>query len=156
MPDGTVDLLAVFERSPLLVSRLAPLVDAKDSPEDIVRKAREIVRGFDERELVAMLDAHPRIGHDAGALSPLASREQGADRDPATLRELAALNDEYERGFGFRFVVFVNGRTRAEIVPVLRERLTHRREDELAQGVEEFLAISLDRLRRARSPGRRR
>ena len=39
------------------------------------------------------------------------------------LAELAELNKTYEEKFGFRFVVFVNRRPRAEILPVLRERL---------------------------------
>jgi 2-oxo-4-hydroxy-4-carboxy--5-ureidoimidazoline (OHCU) decarboxylase len=64
------------------------------------------------------------------------------------LRELASLNDEYERKFGFRFVVFLGGRPRTAIVPVLRERLRRTRDDELATGIAEFLAITLDRLTR--------
>jgi 2-oxo-4-hydroxy-4-carboxy--5-ureidoimidazoline (OHCU) decarboxylase len=58
------------------------------------------------------------------------------------------MNDEYERRFGFRFVVFVRARSRAEILPVLRERLQRTREAELATGVDEFLAITRDRLER--------
>jgi 2-oxo-4-hydroxy-4-carboxy-5-ureidoimidazoline decarboxylase len=58
------------------------------------------------------------------------------------------MNDEYERRFGFRFVVFVAGRSKAELVPVFRERLRRTRAEELATGVEEFLAITRDRLER--------
>ena len=47
------------------------------------------------------------------------------------LAELAELNRAYEERFGFRFVVFVAGRPRREIVPVLRERLERTREQEL-------------------------
>jgi len=83
------------------------------------------------------------------ALSELSLREQGGDQDPETIAELARLNDEYERRFGFRFVVFVNGRSKAQIIPVLRDRLTRTRASELRTGIEEFLAISLDRLKRS-------
>jgi 2-oxo-4-hydroxy-4-carboxy--5-ureidoimidazoline (OHCU) decarboxylase len=58
------------------------------------------------------------------------------------------MNDEYERRFGFRFVVFVGGRSKAEIVPVLRERLKRTRQEELANGIDQFLAIARDRLER--------
>jgi 2-oxo-4-hydroxy-4-carboxy-5-ureidoimidazoline decarboxylase len=58
------------------------------------------------------------------------------------------MNDEYERTFGFRFVIFVAGRSKAEIVPVMRERLRRSRDDELATGIAEFLAITRDRLDR--------
>ena len=142
-------LMQIFERSPELMGRLLEVLRPGDTPETIVRKARSIISGFREGELVATLNAHPRIGDDVRALSELSLREQGGDQDPASLAELADLNDEYERRFGFRFVVFVNGRTKSQIVPVLRDRLTRTRESELRTGIEEFFAISLDRLQRA-------
>jgi 2-oxo-4-hydroxy-4-carboxy--5-ureidoimidazoline (OHCU) decarboxylase len=104
-----------------------------------------------EDERIAVLNAHPRIGADPASLSALSRREQGGGADTATSRDLAALNDEYERRFGFRFVVFVDGRSKAEIVPVFRERLRRTREDELATGIDEFLAITRDRLMRVTS-----
>jgi 2-oxo-4-hydroxy-4-carboxy-5-ureidoimidazoline decarboxylase len=61
------------------------------------------------------------------------------------LAELAELNRAYEETFGFRFVVFVNGRPRREIVPVLRERLGRTREQELETGVDELVRIAIDR-----------
>jgi 2-oxo-4-hydroxy-4-carboxy--5-ureidoimidazoline (OHCU) decarboxylase len=144
-----VAILQVFERSPQLTSRLLPLVRADDTADDIVRRARDVLSALPERELVATLGAHPRIGDDVRALSELSAREQGTDHDPVTIAALAELNDDYERRFGFRFVVFVNGRSKAEIIPVLRERLRRTRESELRTGIEEFLAISLDRLKRS-------
>jgi 2-oxo-4-hydroxy-4-carboxy-5-ureidoimidazoline decarboxylase len=61
------------------------------------------------------------------------------------LEELARLNEAYEKRFGFEFVVFVNGRTRAELVPVLRERLERERAEELATGLRELCAIARNR-----------
>jgi 2-oxo-4-hydroxy-4-carboxy--5-ureidoimidazoline (OHCU) decarboxylase len=138
----------IFERSPELTSKLKIVTQPGDTPEIIVRKARDILGGLREAELAATLNAHPRIGDDVRALSELSLREQGGDRDPGTIAELARLNDEYERRFGFRFVVFVNGRSKSEIIPVLRDRLNRTRESEFRTGIEEFLAISLDRLQR--------
>ena len=102
-----------------------------------------------ESERIAVLDAHPRIGATRG-LSPRSAAEQGdADAtDVATFAILEELNDAYERRFGFRFVVFVAGRPRAAIVPVLRARLERSRTEELTAGIEEFLAIARDRLAR--------
>jgi 2-oxo-4-hydroxy-4-carboxy--5-ureidoimidazoline (OHCU) decarboxylase len=39
----------------------------------------------------------------------------------------------------------VNGRTRAELLPVLRERLRRTREEELATGLRELCAIARSR-----------
>ena len=137
------ELAAIFERAPALAER----VRGSNVP-SIVASARSEIARMTEDERIAVLDAHPRIGADPASLSALSRREQGGGADVAILRELAAMNVDYERRFGFRFVVFVGGRSKAEIVPVFRERLGRTREDELATGIDEFLAITRDRLRR--------
>jgi 2-oxo-4-hydroxy-4-carboxy--5-ureidoimidazoline (OHCU) decarboxylase len=147
-------LLAVFERSPRLVAGLTARLQPDDTPEDVIEKARAILASFDERDLIATLNAHPRIGADPSELSQLSAREQGGEADPRVLDEIMRLNKRYEDAFGFRFVVFVNGRTKAQILPVFRERITRTREAELRTGIEEFLAISLDRLRRLSTAAR--
>ena len=68
------------------------------------------------------------------------------------LAELARLNAEYEGRFGFRFVVFVDRRPKAEILDVLRRRIQRPREEELDTAVGELVAIAEDRWRRLRSP----
>ena len=65
------------------------------------------------------------------------------------LAELARLNREYEDRFGFRFVVFVNRRPKAEILDVLRDRINRTRTEELDTAVEELVAIAEDRWRRS-------
>lgn len=118
------------------------------APLDIVERARALIAGFTDAEQVAVLNAHPPIGATRG-LSARSAAEQRATEpeDQAVLDELARLNTAYEAKFGFRFVVFVNGRTRAQIIPVFTKRLERTRDEELAAGLEEFLAIAHDRLR---------
>ena len=140
------DLAAIFERAPALAERVRG-----SDPASIVGSARSEIARMSEAERIGVLNAHPRIGADPASLSALSRREQGGGADIATLRELASLNDEYERRFGFRFVLFVAGRSKAEIVPVMRERLRRQRADELAAGIAEFLAITQDRLERIAS-----
>ena len=150
MPSDAITgrLAAVFERAPGLAAALRHA--GQDTPRAIIAKARGALEGMSDAECVAVLDAHPRIGANAASLSLHSRREQGDVADPGALRELAELNDAYEKKFGFRFVVFVAGRTKEEIVPVLRARLANTREAELKTGLDEFLAISLDRLERPR------
>ncbi len=148
-PDAmTGRLAAVFERAPGLATALRNADD--DAPRTIIAKARGALERMTEAERVAVLNAHPRIGADAASLSTRSRREQGEAADGATSQELDELNDAYEDKFGFRFVVFVAGRSKKEIVPILRARLAHNRDAELKAGIEEFLAISLDRLERPR------
>ena len=139
---------SAFERAPTLADRLsqeAPFASAGAA----VARARELLAALAESDRAAVLDAHPRIGADPRTLSSDSRREQGADADATAARDLAALNDAYERRFGFRFVVFVAGRPRAAIVPVLRARLERSRDEELASGLGEVLAIAADRLARS-------
>jgi 2-oxo-4-hydroxy-4-carboxy--5-ureidoimidazoline (OHCU) decarboxylase len=136
----TVDELAeLFEGRTVLVERLAE----RDDP---LGEAREAIAELSEDEKLEALNAHPAIG--AGGLSARSAAEQGAGDDPKTLAELERLNREYEQRFGFRFVVFVNRRPKAEIVPVLRERLGRTREQELDTALEELVAIARDRAAR--------
>jgi len=137
------ELAAIFERAPELADR----VEGSDLA-SLVASARSLIARMTEEERIGVLNAHPRIGADPVSLSALSRGEQGSRADVATTRDLAALNDEYERKFGFRCVVFVAGRSKAELVPVFRERLRRARADELATGIDEFLAITRDRLER--------
>jgi 2-oxo-4-hydroxy-4-carboxy--5-ureidoimidazoline (OHCU) decarboxylase len=63
------------------------------------------------------------------------------------MAELARLNALYEQRFGFRFVVFVNRRSKTDLVAVLRARLGRPRDEEMATALEEMLAIADDRAR---------
>jgi hypothetical protein len=104
--------------------------------EDPLGSAEEIALGLDDADKVDALAAHPRIGEP--------SPEQHGD-DPAVLTELAYLNQVYEEKFGFRFVVFVAGRPRQELLDVLRDRIGNTREEELETGIRELVAIAKDR-----------
>jgi len=132
------ELAELFEGRTRFVERLAAL-------DDPLGHAREVALELSEDEKKEVLDAHPAIG--AKAKSERSRREQGTDDDPAVLAELAELNAAYERKFGFRFVVFVNGRPRREIVPILRARLERTRDEELSTAVDELVQIAVSRWR---------
>ena len=134
------ELAGLFEGRTALVERLA----ATDDP---LGNADDALRTLTEDEKLEALAAHPAIGQREG-LSAQSAAEQGSDVESAVLAELAELNRRYEERFGFRFVVFVNRRPKAEIVPVLRERLERTREEELDTALSELMAIARDRWQR--------
>ena len=134
----TADELAeLFEGRTRFVEKLA----AEDDP--LVR-ARTLVHELPDDEKKEILDAHPAIGARSG-LSARSAAEQGADADPAVLAELARLNAEYEARHGFRFVVFVNRRPKAEILTVLQSRIGNPTDEELETALDELVAIAEDR-----------
>ena len=130
------ELGALFEGDTRLTEELA-------QREDPLGQARAVLAGLPEDAQIEALNTHPRIGESGG--SERSVQEQGSDDDPALLGALRRLNKSYEEKFGFRFVVFVNQRPRAEILSVLRERLQHERQEELGTGLDELVAIALDR-----------
>jgi 2-oxo-4-hydroxy-4-carboxy--5-ureidoimidazoline (OHCU) decarboxylase len=113
------------------------------SATQLVDQMRAVLPTLSEPEKIATLNAHPRIGDDPRRLSSRSLQEQGSEVVP----ELERLNDEYERRFGFRFVIFVNRRSKREIVEVLRRRLNRTRAQELEEGLRAIVDIAADRLK---------
>ena len=151
--DFAAGIRLLFEVAPPLAAALyarRPFV----SYTHLIDAAESLARGMPIADQVAVLAAHPRIGANSQTLSAASYREQGyaaeARMSPAeverTYADLANLNNVYEQRFGFRFVVFVNGRPKAEILEVLRERIQHSREQELANGLRDMFLIARDRL----------
>ena len=130
-------LAELFEGRTRFVERLAAAPDPLD-------RARTLVHELPLDEKREILDAHPAIGQRTG-LSARSTAEQGEDGDPAVLEELFRLNAAYEARHGFRFVVFVNRRPKAEILEVLRERVDNPTETELETALGELVAIARDR-----------
>ncbi len=130
--------LTADELTPLFSGRTR-LVEELAGRADPLGVAEEVALALPETDRVAALATHPRIGEPS-------DEQRGAE--PEVLAELARLNDEYERRFGFEFVVFVDGRPRAELLPVLRERLGRTREQELETGLRELCAIARSRWER--------
>jgi 2-oxo-4-hydroxy-4-carboxy-5-ureidoimidazoline decarboxylase len=126
------ELAGLFSGRTRLVERLA-------KREDPLGVADGVIAELPEADQAEALAAHPRIGEPS-------DEQRGAE--PEVLAELEELNRAYEERFGFRFVVFVAGRTRAELLPVLRERLTRTRAEELETGLRELVEIARDRWRR--------
>ena len=124
--------LSADELAPLFSGRTR-LVDELAAREDPLDVAADVALALPDSDQVAALATHPRIGEPS-------EEQRGAE--PEVLAELARLNEAYEARFGFSFVVFVNGRTRAELLPVLRERLEHEREEELETGLRALCEIA--------------
>ena len=134
------ELAELFEGRTCFVERLAEL-------EDPLGQARRVaMQDLTPAQKREVLDAHPPIG--AKNLSARSAAEQGTDADPDVLAELERLNREYEARHGFRFVVFVNRRPKAEILEVLRSRIGKPTDEELDTALDELVAIAEDRWRR--------
>ncbi|GAC1315327.1 MAG: hypothetical protein NVSMB2_06640 [Chloroflexota bacterium] len=136
---------ALFEAAPPLAAALYAMRPFHSYAE-LIDHAEAFALAASEADQVAILNAHPRIGAQTTTLSPLSRQEQGTYDSPAVLEQLQALNEVYERRFGFRFTVFVNRRPKSAILDVLRERLERSHADELRTGLQAMFLIARDRL----------
>ncbi len=141
-----------FEGAPRFLARLAaarPFGDAST----LFARATEIAATLPLDEQLELIDAHPRLGAPPVSVSAASFREQGYDRETAdAVADLDRLNDAYEARFGFRFCVFVAGRPRRALVPILEAALTADRAAEIGRALGEVVAIARDRFSRASEP----
>jgi len=155
--EGFAEAVApLFEGAPQFLERLAASRPF-GAEQDLFDAARATAREMPEEAQLELLDAHPRIGADPASVSPLSHGEQGYDNVPPADdswigEELAALNDAYESHFGFRFVIFVAGRPRADLLPILERALHAARDEEIRRGLDDVILIAADRMERLRGP----
>ena len=149
----------LFEEAPRFIGRLAA-GRPYGSWDALFEAAEDVALAMPPDEQIELIDAHPRIGAPPGSVSALSFVEQGYDQESAAVEAeaerikvqaaLDRLNAAYESAFGFRFVVFVAGRPRSAIVPVLEAALGVDREDERARALRDVVAIGRDRARSTR------
>src|SRR5438552_7451275 len=137
-----------FEGAPRFLARLAAARPFRDES-TLFARAGAIAEAMPDDEQLELIDAHPRLGAPPATVSTASFREQGYDRETtASIADLGRLNAEYERRFGFRFCVFVAGRSRPELVPVLESALGADRGAEIRRALRDVVAIAHDRFQR--------
>jgi OHCU decarboxylase len=101
------------------------------------------LREEDWREAFA---AHPQIG--ASGDSSWSAQEQAgvAGTTASVLERLAAKNREYKARFGYIFIVYASGKTAAEMLALLEERLPNDAATEIRVAEEEQRKITRLRL----------
>ena len=118
-------------------------------------RARAIAHAMPQDEQVELIDAHPRLGAPPARVSSFSFVEQGYDRDASRAAqateqarvadELDRLNADYEARFGFRYCVFVAGRSREALLPGMQAALAADREREIARALDAVIDIAADR-----------
>lgn len=116
---------------------------------ELIESVSKIFKSLSLPDKIDILNAHPQIGAPKETLSIQSQSEQlSKPVSNETLQKLKEMNERYEAKFGFRFVVFVNGRSRLDIVSVFKDRLENTREEELEIAIKEMVLIAKDRLPR--------
>lgn len=113
-----------------------------------------VTRELDDRGVSQALAGHPRIGgrlptHSTGDRASAWSRQEqaGVARVEADLlTALAEANAEYERRFGYVYLVCATGRSAAELLDVCRARLDNDPQAERGVMLDELAKINRLRL----------
>lgn len=144
----------LFERAPRFIERLAA-GRPYGSWTGLFGRAVPLALGMPLEEQLELIDAHPRIGAPPGSVSANSFVEQGYARETASVEaelervriavELDRLNRAYEARFGFRYVIFVAGRPRADIVPLLESSLLADAHAERGRAIRDVVAIARHR-----------
>jgi 2-oxo-4-hydroxy-4-carboxy-5-ureidoimidazoline decarboxylase len=158
----TERMAPLFEGAPGFLWRLAAARRPFGSRERLFERAREIAHAMPEVLQRELIDAHPRLGAPPASVSAMSFREQGYDQEAAAAladdarrerdrvaAELDRLNREYEWRFGFRYCVFVAGRSRAELIPGFEAALARERDSELHRALDAVVDIAIDRAGKA-------
>ena len=124
------------------------------SPDRAKREADRIWNALSKEDWLEAFDHHPRIGERSAAVTQgargaaLSSEEQsrvsGAGDDLKA--QLARVNADYERRFGFIYIVSAAGKSAEELLRIARERLANDPATELRVAAEEQRKIMQLRL----------
>ena len=131
------------------------------SVEQLLKKAEDVWWNLHEGDFMEAFSAHPKIG-DVRSLRAkyadthsLAANEQaGAHHvDDAVLEALAEGNRAYEKKFGFIFIVCATGKSAAEMLVLLQQRLLNSHVQEVRNAAENQAQITAIRLNKLLATG---
>jgi 2-oxo-4-hydroxy-4-carboxy-5-ureidoimidazoline decarboxylase len=130
------------------------------STDAVVTAAREAWLDLTHTDWLEAFSHHPKIGDRASlarrfpATAHLSTQEQRgvAGASAQVLDDLAAANRTYEEKFGYIFIVCATGRSAAEMLAMLRERLHNDAPTEIRVAAGEQLKITELRLGQISAP----
>ena len=121
---------------------------------DLTCTADIIWRALPEKDWQQAFDSHPRIGEQnaksatAESLKWSAGEQSTANPDDQAKAALAAGNRAYEQKFGRIFIVCATGKSAAQMLSILNQRMANDPATELREAAEQQRQITQIRLRK--------
>ena len=125
-----------------------------DSKEEMISRSEKIWYSLDKKDWLESFSHHPKIG-DLKSLKEkysetknFAENEQSAAKEASmeTLTELAKYNEDYEKKFGYIFIVCATGKSADEMLSIIKNRIQNDPETEIKIAMEEQNKITKLRL----------
>ena len=126
------------------------------SVEELIETSDEIWRFMAKPDFLEAFSHHPKIGDMASLQKKFASTQAWATTEQSgvqkandtTLQALSAGNATYEKRYGYIFIVCATGKSAAEMVALLNDRLENDSERELQTAANEQNKITHLRLKK--------
>jgi OHCU decarboxylase len=122
--------------------------------DDLLIKSDRIWWSLEQADWLEAFRSHPRIGETKANQATSAVARAWSEQEQAgvksaghdTMQTLAAANSEYERRFGYIFIVCASGKSSEEMLAILQARLNNDPDSELRVAAEEQRKITRLRL----------
>lgn len=126
------------------------------SEADLFSAADEVWQGLSKADFLEAFAHHPRIGGKDALRAKFAATRDWAEGEQSgaskasedTLEALSQSNAQYEKRFGYIFIVCATGKSAGDILELLHARLSHSPDRELAIAAGEQAKITALRLKK--------
>ena len=138
----------IFEKTQWIAEKLFELKPFKNK-DDLINKIIKIYETSSQEEILNILRSHPKLAVEK-KLTEYSNQEQSrANLKNCTQEEFdefTKLNSEYEKKFGFPFIMAVKGKDKIEILNNFRQRINNNIELEFEESKKQVKKIALFRL----------
>jgi len=125
-----------------------------NSEEQLYQTSDKIWYSLDKTDWLEAFSHHPKIGDQNSLKEKFSSTKHLAENEQSgvnsaselTLFELSKYNEDYEKKFGFIFIVCASGKTADEMLSLIKERILNNPEDEIKIAMKEQNKITNLRL----------
>ena len=139
---------SVFEKSEWIAAEAFKKKPFKNS-QDLIEKMIKTYESCSIEQIIVILNLHPKLAIEKKLTSFSTKEQTGAELDKCSDEELAEfnrLNFDYEKKFGFPFIIAVKGKNKNEILENFRVRINNDYEKEFQEAKKEVIKIALLRL----------
>ena len=138
----------IFEKTQWIAEKLFELKPFKNK-NDLISKMIKIYEESSKDEVLNILRSHPKLAVEKKLTEHSNQEQSRANLKNCTQEEFdefTKLNSEYEKKFGFPFIMAVKGKDKIEILNNFRQRINNNIEFEFEESKKQVKKIALFRL----------
>ena len=138
----------IFEKTQWIAEKLFELKPFKNK-DDLINKIIKIYETSSQDEILNILRSHPKLAVEKELTEHSNQEQSRANLKNCTQEEFdefTKLNSEYEKKFGFPFIMAVKGKDKIYILNNFRQRINNNIEFEFEESKKQVKKIALFRL----------